>query len=136
MHACGSLSPTSLTRMCQVSGGTGIYRTGLTNHIPEFVPYVFQIFAALLEAAPTSPLPANFSSLLGPILTPTVWETRGNVPGCARFLSAMVPKAKQAIVGSNQLVPILGIFQRLLASKKTETNAFDILESVVAAFDG
>lgn len=108
----------------------------MTNHVTEFVPYVFQIFAALLEAAPTSPLPADFSSLLGPILTPTVWETRGNVPGCARFLSAMVPKAKQAIVESNQLVPILGIFQRLLASKKTETNAFDILESVVATFDG
>ncbi|POS76247.1 importin alpha re-exporter [Diaporthe helianthi] len=108
----------------------------LTEDVSEFVPYVFQIFAALLEAAPTSPLPANFSSLLGPILAPTVWETRGNVPGCARFLSAMVPKAKQAIAESQQLVQILGIFQRLLASKKTEGNAFDILEPVVATFDG
>lgn len=136
MHVYGNPSPTSLTRMYQVSCATRIHRTDLTNHTLEFVPYVFQIFAALLEAAPTSPLPADFSSLLGPILLPTVWETRGNVPGCARFLSAMVPKAKQAIVESNQLVPILGIFQRLLASKKTETNAFDILESVVATFDG
>lgn len=108
----------------------------MADRTPEFVPYVFQIFAALLEAAPTSPLPADFNSLLGPILAPTVWETRGNVPGCARFLSAMVPKAKQAIVESQQLVQILGIFQRLLASKKTESNAFDILESVVATFDG
>lgn len=136
MHVYGNPSPSSLMRMCRVSCSTGICRNDLTNHIPEFVPYVFQIFAALLEAAPTSPLPANFSSLLGPILAPTVWETRGNVPGCARFLSAMVPKAKQTIVESQQLVQILGIFQRLLASKKTETNAFDILESVVASFDG
>lgn len=108
----------------------------MTDHISEFVPYVFQIFAALLEAAPTSPLPADFSSLLGPILAPTVWDTRGNVPGCARFLAAMIPKARQTILESQQLVQILGIFQRLLASKKTETNAFDILESVVATFDG
>lgn len=70
------------------------------------------------------------------ILQPTVWETRGNVPGCARFLSAMVPKAKQAIVDHKQLEQILGVFQRLLASKKTEQNAFDILESVVCSFDG
>lgn len=136
MRVYGNPSPTFLTRMCRVSCPTGIHRNDLTNHTLEFVPYVFQIFAALLEAAPTSPLPADFSSLLGPILAPTVWETRGNVPGCARFLSAMVPKAKQTIVESNQLVSILGIFQRLLASKKTETNAFDILESIVATFDG
>lgn len=135
-HGYGNLSHSSLPRMSQVSCVIEMHRTDLSNYVPEFVPYVFQIFAALLEAAPTSPLPANFSSLLGPILAPTVWETRGNVPGCARFLSAMVPKAKQAIVESQQLVQILGIFQRLLASKKTESNAFDILESVVATFDG
>ncbi|KAJ0114953.1 importin alpha re-exporter [Diaporthe amygdali] len=108
----------------------------LNEDVSEFVPYVFQVFAALLEAAPTSPLPAEFSSLLGPILAPTVWETRGNVPGCARFLSAMIPRAKQTVLESQQLVQILGIFQRLFSSKKTETNAFDILESVVATFDG
>lgn len=58
------------------------------------------------------------------------------MPGCARFLSAMIPRAKQTILESQQLVQILGIFQRLFSSKKTETNAFDILESVVATFDG
>lgn len=108
----------------------------LNEDVSEFVPYVFQIFSALLEAAPASPLPANFNTLLGPILAPTVWETRGNVPGCARFLAAMIPKAKQTIVDNKQLVQILGIFQRLLAIKKTEQNAFDILEAVAATFDG
>lgn len=102
----------------------------------EFVPYVFQIFSSLIEATPSNELPANFTTLLGPILAPTVWETRGNVPGCARFLSAIVPKAKRVILENRQLEQVLGIFQRLLAGKKTESNAFDILESVVAAFDG
>ncbi|KAK7729252.1 importin-alpha export receptor, partial [Cytospora paraplurivora] len=108
----------------------------LNEDVSEFVPYVFQIFAALLETAPTSPLPGNFNTLLAPILAPTVWETRGNVPGCARFLAAIIPKAKQTILDSKQLVQILGIFQRLLAVKKTEQNAFDILEAVAATFDG
>lgn len=97
---------------------------------------MFQIFAALLEAHPSSALPPNFSDLLALILQPAVWETRGNVPGCARFLSAIVPKAKNPILAQKQLEQILGVFQRLLASKKTEQNAFDILESVVASFDG
>lgn len=108
----------------------------LSNNYSEFVPYVFQIFAALLEANPSSSLPPNFSDLLALILQPAVWETRGNVPGCARFLSAIVPKAKKPILAQKQLEQILGVFQRLLASKKTEQNAFDILESVVASFDG
>lgn len=48
----------------------------------------------------------------------------------------MIPKARQSIIDNKQLVQILGIFQRLLAVKKTEQNAFDILESVAATFDG
>lgn len=48
----------------------------------------------------------------------------------------MIPKAKQTIVENKQLVQVLGIFQRLLAVKKTEPYAFDILEAVAATFDG
>ncbi len=81
-----------------------------------------------------SPLPDKFKTLIPPVLTPTVWETRGNVPGCARFLSAIIPKAKEAIMAENQLEPILGIFQRLMSSKKTELNACDVLEAVVSTF--
>lgn len=107
-----------------------------TDHALEFVPYVFQIFAALIEATPTNELPDAISSLFTLVLAPAVWETRGNVPGCARFLSAMIPKGKRVILETGQLEQVLGVFQRLLAGKKTESTAFDILESIVAAFDG
>lgn len=102
--------------------------------LPEFVPYVFQLFAALLESSPNTVAPNNFLNLLKPVLSHTVWETRGNVPGCARFLSAIVPKVAEGIVAEGHLEAILGIFQRLLASKKTEPNAFDILEAIVGSF--
>lgn len=51
-------------------------------------------------------------------------------------MAAMIPKAKQTIIDNKQLVQILGIFQRLLAMKKTDPYAFDILEAVAATFDG
>jgi exportin-2 (importin alpha re-exporter) len=105
---------------------------GADQHV-EFVPYVFQIFAALLEADPSSPLSDNFKTLIQPLLIPAVWEIRGNVPGLARFLSAIIPKAAQIIVAENQLEPILGVFQKLISGKKTEQNAFDILEAVVGS---
>lgn len=62
---------------------------------------------------------------------PTLWETRGNVPALTRTLAAIIPRAASSIVAENQVQPILGIFQNLLRSKKTEQNAFDLLESII-----
>lgn len=107
----------------------------MTNSSSEFVPYVFQIFAALLEVNPASPLSENFKTLIPLLLLPAVWETRGNVPGVTRFLAAIIPKATESIVAEKQLEPILGIFQRLASGKKTEQIAFDILEAVGGSFN-
>ena len=98
------------------------------------MPYVFQILAALLESDPGRPLPDTFKTLIAPLMLPPLWETRGNVPGCARFLAAIIPKAKEAILAENQLEPILGIFQRLMSGKKSEQNAFDVLEAIISTF--
>lgn len=94
---------------------------------------MFQLFAALLEPNPSGALPNQYKSVLPPLLQFTMWETRGNVPGCTRLLSAIIPRAADMIVAENQVEPILGIFQKLLSGKKTEQNAFDILEAVVTS---
>lgn len=108
----------------------------LNEDVSEFVPFVLQIFSALLEKSSSTTMPANFGSLMGLVLAPAVWETRGNVPGCARFLTAIIPKAKQEILDNKQLEQILSLFQRLLHGKKTQPNAFDILDAVTSTFDG
>ncbi|KAI1863767.1 hypothetical protein JX265_003903 [Neoarthrinium moseri] len=105
----------------------------LTEEVNEFIPYVFQLFAALLEPNPSGALPNHYKALITPLVLPTIWETRGNVPGCARLLAAIIPRAADAIVAENQLEPILGIFQKLLSGKKTEQNAFEILEAITTS---
>lgn len=95
------------------------------------MPYVFQLFAKLLEATPSGPLPNYYQGLISPLLMPTLWETRGNVPALTRLLAAIIPRAAQSIIAENQLEPVLGIFQRLISSKKTELSSFDLLESTV-----
>lgn len=99
------------------------------------MPYVFQILAQLLESSPPDTISENYKSLLGPLLNPTLWETRGNVPACTRLLSLVIPKVSKDIVAANQLEPILGIFQKLLAGKKSELYAFDILDSIVKSLE-
>lgn len=97
--------------------------------------YVFQVLAQLLESSPSETISDNYKSLLGPLLNPSLWETRGNVPACTRLLSAVIPKVSKAIVADNQVEPILGIFQKLLAGKKSELYCFDVLDSIVKSFE-
>jgi exportin-2 (importin alpha re-exporter) len=101
----------------------------------EFMQYIFQILAQLLESSPTETLSENYKSLLVPLLNPSLWETRGNVPACTRLLSALIPKISASIASENQLEPILGIFQKLLSGKKSELYAFDLLDSIVKTFE-
>lgn len=100
----------------------------------EFLPYIFQILAQLLESCPTD-VSDNYKALLGPLLAAPLWETRGNIPACTRLLSALIPKAAKVIVAENQLEPVLGIFQRLLGSKKSELMAFDVLDAIIHSFE-
>ena len=106
----------------------------LQNSIDEFMPYVFQLLAALAEVDPKAPLPAPFQPLVGPILLPQLWEQRGNVPGLVRLLSALVTRSPTEMQQNNQIEPVLGIFQKLLSSKIYESYGFDLLETVIAAF--
>ncbi|KAI1365360.1 CAS/CSE protein [Xylaria arbuscula] len=103
----------------------------ITEDVNEFIPYVLQLFAKLLELNPSGALPNHYQALVPPLMLPTTWETRGNVPALTRLLVAIIPRASQYIVAENQVQPILGIFQGLLRGKKTEQNAFDLLESIV-----
>ena len=100
------------------------------------MPYVFQILAALLESNRTGTLPAKYTGLLVLLLNPVSWESRGNIPGCARLLSAVIPRAASLIGSDGKIEQVLGIFQGLMNSKKTDQYAFDVLESVVIAYKG
>ena len=106
----------------------------LQQDVQEFMPYVFQLFAALLEANPSASLSEYYTSLIQPIIMPSLWESKGNVPALVRLLSSIIPRGAAEIAANNQLEPILGIFQRLIAAKATDSYAFDLVETVIATF--
>ncbi|KIV85242.1 hypothetical protein PV11_00964 [Exophiala sideris] len=106
----------------------------LSNGVEEFIPYVFQLLAALLEAEPTKPLPAQYKPLIAPVLGPQLWEQRGNIPALVRLLTALVPRAADELIAGNQVEGVLGIFQKLVSTKIYEGYAFDLLETVISTF--
>lgn len=102
--------------------------------LAEFMPYIFQLFAALLEANPSGTLPSYYQGLVSPILMPVMWESKGNIPALVRLVSSIISRGSQFIIENNQVEPILGIFQKLLSTKANESYGFDLLESVVSSF--
>lgn len=106
----------------------------LQNQVDEFMPYVFQLLAALFEKDPKKPLPPQFSPLIAPVLMPVLWEQRGNVPALVRLLSAIVPRATDDLIKNNQLPNVLGLFQKLVSTKSNEGYGMDLLETVITAF--
>lgn len=106
------------------------FQTILQQDVSEFTPFVFQILSQLLELHADADLPDAYKALLPPLLTPTLWESRGNIPALVRLLRAFLSKGAQAIVAANQLAPMLGIFQHLVASKATDQHAFELLEAI------
>lgn len=107
-----------------------------TEDVTEFMQYVLQVLAQLLESSPADSISANFGALLDPILNPPMWEVRGNVPALSRLLAALIPRASKDLLGDEKIKQILGIFQMLLASRKSELYAFDLLEAVILSLQG
>ncbi|CAN0529490.1 unnamed protein product, partial [Ectocarpus sp. 12 AP-2014] len=61
----------------------------LANDVVEFMPYVFQIFSQLLELRPAgefSAVSGGYKGLFAPLLSPSVWERKGNIPAVTRLL--------------------------------------------------
>lgn len=57
----------------------------LQQDVQEFHPYVFQIFAQLIEMRP-QPLPDVYRQLFPPMLNHVIWERQGNVPALTRLI--------------------------------------------------
>lgn len=106
------------------------FQTILQIDVVEFTPYVFQLLAQILEFRPEGAgLGDGYTSLFPPLLTPTLWERKSNVPALSRLIVAYLGKGAKDIV--SHLMGILGVFQKLVSSKANEQFAFDLLRAIV-----
>ncbi|QBM86871.1 exportin-2 importin alpha re-exporter [Metschnikowia aff. pulcherrima] len=105
----------------------------LGDDVQEFAPYTFQILAFLLEELPSSvALPSNYVALVKPILSPAIWEYRGNIPGVTRLIISIMRHDSSAFATNGQeLTPLLGVFQKLIASRANDTYGFELLEAIL-----
>eukprot|EP00992_Anisonema_acinus_P015164 TRINITY_DN9637_c0_g1_i4.p1 TRINITY_DN9637_c0_g1~~TRINITY_DN9637_c0_g1_i4.p1 ORF type:complete len:551 (+),score=145.97 TRINITY_DN9637_c0_g1_i4:131-1783(+) len=109
-----------------------IFTTILTSDTQEFMPYVFQIFAQLLEQHPQAP--PQYLQLLPPLLAPALYEHKGNIPGLVRLVRVFLEKSPQQVVAGGHLQAVLGVFQFLVQSKLHDHEGFNLLNAIVQYF--
>jgi len=94
------------------------FQSVLQLDVAEFIPYVFQILGQLLCSRPAN---AGFSeayrALFPPLLSPVLWERRGNVPALTDLFIAYISRGMNEIATGNHITGVLGVWQKLLASK-------------------
>jgi hypothetical protein len=93
----------------------------------EFVPYVLQILAQLVELTP-SPSPEvgeSYRRVLAQCLLAKSWESRSHIPSLLGFLRAYM--IRDPSVMSSNIVPVLGIFKALVGSTVVDHFGVQIL---------
>ena len=111
-----------------------VFQDILQQDVQEFVPYVFQILSLLLEvnsAQGGSEVPQPYMQLFPFLMMPVLWERPGNVTPLVRLIQAYVARGPQQIVALNKLESLLGIFQKLVASRSNDHEGFYMLQTLV-----
>nr|XP_061813737.1 exportin-2-like isoform X2 [Nerophis lumbriciformis] len=104
----------------------------LQNDVQEFLPYVFQVMSLLLEMHSNS-IPSSYMALFPHLLQPVLWERTGNIPPLVRLLQAYMEKGGATIAASaaDKIPGLLGVFQKLIASKANDHQGFYLLNSII-----
>uniref|UniRef100_A0A5F9DM70 Exportin-2 n=1 Tax=Oryctolagus cuniculus TaxID=9986 RepID=A0A5F9DM70_RABIT len=104
----------------------------LQNDVQEFIPYVFQVMSLLLETHKHD-IPSSYMALFPHLLQPVLWERTGNIPALVRLLQAFLERGSNTIASAaaDKIPGLLGVFQKLIASKANDHQGFYLLNSII-----
>ena len=113
------------------------FQSILGQDVTEFTPYVFQIMAQLMAYRPGNGWSEGYRVLFAPVLAPVLWDKGAevedryaNVPGLTDLLHSYIRRDINSVLAANSLPGVLGVFQKLLASRITEQWSFRILDGL------
>lgn len=108
-----------------------IFQNILQQDIQEFIPYVFQLLSLLMELTPTGSIPEPYMQLLPCLLAPVLWERPANISPLVRLLCAFLTQAAPQVIAQDKLVGLLGVFQKLIASKANDHEGFYLMQHII-----
>lgn len=106
----------------------------LFEDVSEFGPYVFQVLSQMMNVH-SGAIPEIYNRLIPPLLDPVMWDRRGYIPSMVQYLEVYVRKNAPALVSNNQMEPVLGVFNKLIASKATDHLGLRLLCTIFETCD-
>ncbi|CAN0158653.1 unnamed protein product, partial [Ectocarpus sp. 8 AP-2014] len=95
----------------------------------DFVP--FFAWSCVVSCWRNTTSRQGYKGLFAPLLSPSVWERKGNIPAVTRLLQAYLSKNAVAVVEWGSLAGVLGTFQKLLSTRANEAYAFQLLGTII-----
>ncbi|XP_075985331.1 chromosome segregation 1 [Anticarsia gemmatalis] len=117
-----------------------IFQEILQNDVQEFMPYVFQMLSLLLElrgSGAGGPGPGGddpYGALLPCVVAPALWERAANVRPLVRLLCAFLATRAELVLSTGRLNAMLGVFQKLIASKTNDHEGFYLIQTMLYKF--
>ncbi|XP_015114350.1 exportin-2 [Diachasma alloeum] len=111
-----------------------IFQGILQQDVQEFMPYVFQILALLLELRTGQEVPEPYMALFPCLLAPVLFERQGNIHPLNRLLQAFVSRGAHQIIAQDKTSGLLGVFQKLIASKANDHEGFLLMQTIIESF--
>ncbi|VVC32399.1 Hypothetical protein CINCED_3A009409 [Cinara cedri] len=109
-----------------------IFQIILQQDIMEFMPYTFQLLAQLLEFHSPGNVGETYRILYPFLLTPGLWEKTSNIHPLVRLLRSYVRKTSpENFEKSLNINGLLGVFQKLIASKSQDQEGFRLLKTII-----
>jgi len=106
-----------------------VFEEILKTDVQEFVPYVFQIMSLMLELHSGGSVPEQYIQLFPFLLVPVLWERPANIHPLVRLIQAFISRGPAQVV--QHVSGLLGVFQKLIASKNNDHEGFYLLQSMV-----
>lgn len=106
-----------------------VFEEILKNDVQEFVPYCFQIMSLMLELHSSGTVPQPYMALFSFLLMPLLWERPTNLHPLVRLLQAFISRGPGQVV--HQVQGLLGVFQKLIASKTNDHEGFYLIQSMI-----
>lgn len=103
----------------------------LAQDVQEFTPYVFQLLNLILSVQSPGSVSEKFTKLFQDLLSPTHWEKTANIRPLTELMHTYIEKIGQVIIAQNKLDALLGIFQKLIASKATDHEGLALLQTMM-----
>jgi len=100
--------------------------------VSEYIPYVFQVLAQMLDLHSTGEVPPEYRNLLPFLFTPAIWQQKGSIPGLVKLLKTFLGRDARQMFAAGQIASVLAVVQqRLIPSKVNDAWGFELIQSVV-----